>query len=165
MAGRVYENDRRIPDPQLAAEAQKFDKSFVYRHTPLLNTVCLAICEERAISPWLVDTDVIEVFKELAKTMKTLSSGIYYDSLPEGVARVSLFQRLKRLFDGLMTPQPQNLEQSLTVSAAIDVLTFLSYIATVNANSRPRSRQYLDILISTADQTAPEKRAGNLIVP
>jgi len=165
MAGRIYENDRRIPDPELAAAAQKFDKSFIYHHTQLLNTVCLAICEERAVSPWLVDTDVIEVFKDLAKTMKTLSSGIYYDSLPEGVSRISLFQRLKQLFDGFMIPQPQNMDQSLTVSAAIDVLTFLTYIATVNSNSRPRSRQYLDILSSTSDQIAPETRAGNLIVP
>jgi hypothetical protein len=165
MAGRIYESDRRVPDPQLETAAQKFDKSFIYRHTPLLNTVCLAIYEERTVSPWLVDTDVIEVFKDLAKTMKTLSSGIYYESLPEGVAQVSLFHRLKQLFDGFMVPQPQNLDQSLTVSAAIDVLTFLTYVATVNSNSRPRSRQYLDLLNNMADQTAPEKRAGNLIVP
>jgi hypothetical protein len=97
--------------------------------------------------------------------MKTLSSGIYYESLPESVIRVSLFHRLKRLFDGFMQPQPQSLEQSLKVSDAIDVLTFLTYVATVNSNSRPRSRQYLDLLNDMAEQTAQEKRAGNLIVP
>jgi hypothetical protein len=112
-----------------------------------------------------LDTDVIEVFKDLAKTMKTLSSGIYYESLPDGVVQVSLFRRLKQLFDGFMQPQPQGLEQSLKVSDAIDVLTFLTYVATVNSNSRPRSRQYLDLLSSMAEQTAQENRAGNLIVP
>jgi hypothetical protein len=165
MAGRVYESDRRNPDPQLESALQKFDKSFTYRHTPVLNAVCVAICEERAASRWLLDTDVIEVFKDLTRTMKTLSSGIYYESLPESVIRVSLFHRLKRLFDGFMQPQPQSLEQSLKVSDAIDVLTFLTYVATVNSNSRPRSRQYLDLLNDMADQSAQEKRAGNLIVP
>jgi hypothetical protein len=97
--------------------------------------------------------------------MKTLSSGIYYESLPESVVRVSLFHRLKRLFDGFMQPQPHSLEQSLKISDAIDVLTFLTYVATVNSNSRPRSRQYLDLLNDMAEQTAPEKRAGNLIAP
>lgn len=165
MAGRVYESDRRTPDLQLESEVQRFDKSFTYRHTPVLNSVFLAICEERAVAPWLLDTDVIEVFKDLVKTMKTLSSGIYYESLPESVIQVSLFHRLKHLIDGFLQPQPQGLEQSLKVSDVIDVLTFLTYVATVNSNSRPRSRQYLDLLNSMAEQTAPEKRAGNLIVP
>ena len=144
---------------------RRFDKSFIHRHTPVLNAVSLAICEERTVALWLLDTDVIEVFKDLTKTMKTLSSGIYYESLPESVVRVSLFHRLKQLFDGFMQPQPEGLEQSLKLPDAIDVLTFLTYVATVNSNSRPRSRQYLDLLDSMAYQTAPEKRAGNLIIP
>jgi len=165
MAGRAYESDRRTPDPQLESAVQKFDKTFTYRHTPVLNAVCLAICEERAAAPWLFDTDVIEVLKDLTRTMKTLSSGIFYESLPESVVRVSLFHRLKRLFDGFIQPQPQILEQSLKISDAIDILTFLTYVATVNSNSRPRSRQYLDLLNNMAEQTAQEKRAGNLIAP
>ena len=165
MAGRAYEGDKRTPDPQLVAIVQGYDKSFIYRHTPILNVVCLAIYEERAVSPWLVDTDVIEVFKDLVKTMKTLSSGIYYESLPEGTVQVSLFRRLKQLFDGFMQPQPQGLEQSLKVEDAIDVLNFLTYVATVNSNSRPRSRQYLDLLNSMAEQSAPSTPAANLIVP
>jgi hypothetical protein len=91
MAGRAYESDRRTPDPQLESAVQKFDKTFTYRHTPVLNAVCLAICEERAAAPWLFDTDVIEVLKDLTRTMKTLSSGIYYESLPESVVRVLFF--------------------------------------------------------------------------
>lgn len=79
--------------------------------------------------------------------------------------QVSLFHRLKQLFDEFMQPQTRTLEQSLKVSDAIDVLTFLTYVATVNSNSRPRSRQYLDLLNNMAEQAAQEKRAGNLIVP
>jgi hypothetical protein len=54
--------------------------------------------------------------------MKTLSSGIYYEFLPESVVQVSLFHRLKQVFDGFMQPSTQGLEQSLKVSDAIDVL-------------------------------------------
>ena len=43
-----------------------------------------AVAEERLASPWLVDRDVEEVYRALSATMKTLSSGIYYESLPEG---------------------------------------------------------------------------------
>jgi hypothetical protein len=164
MAGRVYESDRRTPDPQLEAAVQRFDKSFIYRHTSILNAICLEICEARAVSPWLVDTDVIEVFKNLEKTMRTLASGIYYESLPDSAVQVSLFQRLKHVLDGFTQPQPQSIEQSLKVSDAVDVLTFLTYVATVNSNSRPRSRQYLDLLNTMAAQGAPERPAGNIIV-
>jgi hypothetical protein len=165
MAGRAYEGDKRIPDPQLVSTVQEFDKSFIYRHTLILNSICLGIFEERTGSPWLLDTDVIEVFKNLVKTMRTLSSGLYYESLPESAVQVSLFHRLKGLIDGFMQPQPEGLQQTLKVSDAIDVLNFLTYAATVNSNSRPRSRQYLDLLNSMAEQIKPENRAGNLIIP
>src|SRR5712671_6159419 len=127
MAGRAYEGDQRAPEPQLASVVQAFDKSFIYRHAPVLNAVCLGVLEERALTPWMVDSDVIEVFKNLTATMKTLSSGIYYETLPEGAVRVSLFRRLKDLFDGFVQPQPSNLEQSLKVSDAVDILNFLTY--------------------------------------
>jgi hypothetical protein len=165
MAGRAYEDDRRTPDPQLALAVQGFDKSFIYQHSPILNAVCLAVCEERSASPWLMDNDVIEVLKHLVSTMKTLSSGIYYETLPENAIQVSLFRRLKGLLDGFMQPQTQGLEQSLKISDAVDILSFLTLTATVNSNSRPRSRQYLDLLNSMAEQVEPGKRQGNLIVP
>ena len=144
---------------------QGFDKTFIYRHSPVLNAVCRGILEERAIAPWIMDSDVIEVFKNLAATMKTLSSGIYYETLPEGAGRVSLFRRLKDLFDGFLQPNPANLEQSLKVSDAVDVLNFLTFAATVNSNSRPRSRQYLDLLNTMLEQAEPVKQAPSLIVP
>ena len=96
MAGRAYENDTRIPEPHLAAAVQGFDKSFIYRHSPVLNAVCRGIVEERSLSPWLVDTDVIDVLKYLTLTMKTLSSGIYYETTPD-----STTSRLGRSFEGI----------------------------------------------------------------
>jgi hypothetical protein len=166
LAGRAYENDQREPEPQLTAAVQQLDKGFIYRQTPILNSICQSIHNERTEAPWLVDTDVIEVLKNLAATMKTLSSGIYYESLPESGIRVSLYRRLKGLFDGFMQPEPQGgLEQSLRVSEAVDILNFLTITATVNSNSRPRSRQYLDMLAGMANQAAEQPQRSSLIVP
>jgi len=67
-------------------------------------------------------------------------------------------------FFGLQ-PNPANLEQSLKVSDAVDVLNFLTFAATVNSNSRPRSRQYLDLLNTMLEQAEPVKQAPSLIVP
>jgi len=165
QAGRAYENDRRVPDPELAAAVQHLDKGFIHRYNLILNAVCLTIHEERVTSSWLVDTDVIEVLKSLSATMKTLSSGIYYESMPESGIRASLYRRVKGLLDEFMQPEPhEGLDQALKVSDALNILNFLTLGAIVNSNSRPRSRQYLDMLAEMAKTTEPEQRSS-LIVP
>lgn len=113
----------------------------------------------------LVDNDVIEVLNSLSATIKTLSSGILFETVPEGLVRIALFRRLKLLFDEMIQPHEQPvLDQALKVSDAVDILNFLTYTATVNSNSRPRSRQYLDLLNVMA-AAAPANQAGSLIVP
>src|SRR5215470_16510694 len=98
-ASRSYEAEKRLPDPELASKAYKYDEHFIARYHPVLDALTRSVAEERLNSSWLVDNDVIEVYKALSATMKTLSSGIYYESLPEGPMRLSLFHRLKALLD------------------------------------------------------------------
>ncbi|HVQ65256.1 MAG TPA: hypothetical protein VMT78_12015, partial [Terriglobia bacterium] len=72
------------------ARARSFKEEFLAEYGPILNVLGKAIAEERLVSPWLVDRDVEEVYGALSATMKTLSSGIYYETLPEGPVRISL---------------------------------------------------------------------------
>jgi hypothetical protein len=159
------EKERRIPDPVLAARVQKFDDRFVERQHPVMDAVCTAVAEERPNAPWLVDSDVIEVYKALAATMKTLSSGIYYESLPGGAVRISLFRRLKALFDELMQPDPGANRPTLKVSEATDVLDFLTVAAEANSSVRPRSRRYIDWVSEMFGRNAPAQQSSGLIIP
>src|SRR5207247_6505645 len=93
-------------DPQVASNARNYDESFIERYHRILDVVTGSVVEERMSSSWLVDRDVIEVFKSLNATMKTLFSGIYYESLPETPVRLSLFRRLTSVFDALMKADP-----------------------------------------------------------
>jgi hypothetical protein len=163
-ASRSYEAEKPIVDPEIAAKVQKYDQGFVDRYQPVLNAVSEGVVEERLASPWLVDLDVIEVYKALAATMRTLSSGIYYESLPESPLRLSLFRRLKALLDTLMGPDPAPDHRTLKVSEAIDVLDFLIFAAQVNSSVRPRSRRYLDWMCDTFGYRQPQ-HSGGLIVP
>ena len=165
-ASRSYEAEKRVPDPELAAKVQKYDNTFVYRYNPVLDAISRSVAEERIGSPWLVDNDVIEVYKALTATMKTLSSGIYYESLPEGSpARLSLFRRLKGVLDQLMQPDPNAEHRTLKVSEAIDVLDFLTFAAQVNSSIRPRSRQYLDWISEMSGNTPQAQPSSGLIIP
>jgi hypothetical protein len=164
-AGRSYESEKRVPDPEVAARVQAFDPGFVQRYNPILDALTFAVAEERVQSPWLVDGDVIEVYKGLHTTMKTLSSGIYYETVPEGSIRQALFRRLKSVLDSLMTPSPEAQQQTLKVTEALQVLDFLRFVATANSNARPKSRQYLDWISGMAGLMEPSNEASRLILP
>src|SRR5438876_3511968 len=107
-ASRSYELEKPIPDPQIVRKADTYDARFMERYYLILDAVTRAVIEEHLSSKELVDSDVIEVFNCLKATLKTLSSGIYYESLPEGLTRLSLFRRVKSVLDELMQPDPSS---------------------------------------------------------
>lgn len=163
-SSRDYEAEKRVPDAELAAKVQKYDQRFVSEYSPILDALSKAVVEERLDSPWLVDNDVIEVYRGLTATLKTLSSGIYYESLPEGPVRIALFRRLRTLLDELMKPSPELDRRVLKSSEAIDVLDFLTFAAQANSSVRPKSRRYLDWLARMSGQPSSEQSSG-LIIP
>jgi len=162
-ASRSYEAEKPIIDPELAGRIQKYDNDFVNRYHEVLDAVNASVVEERLASPWLVDQDAIEVYKALSATMRTLASGIYYESLPGGAVRLSLFRRLKELLDTLMQPDTSE-HRVLKVSEAIDILEFLTFAAQLNSSIRPRSRRYLDWICERFGYAQPQQSSG-LILP
>jgi hypothetical protein len=163
-ASRSYESEKPLPDPQIAAKAQNYDDRFFQRYHIVLDSVTRAVIEEHLATRELVDSDVIRVFESLKATMKTLSSGIYYESLPEGVVRLSLFRRLKALFDELMQPDPSGVRSVLKVTEAVDVLDFLTVAAQANSSVRPKSRRYLDWITEKFGDGLQTQSSG-IIVP
>jgi hypothetical protein len=164
-AGRDYEAEKGTPDPELMARVQRIDEDFLFRFTPVLNMIGREVIVERAESSWLVDNDLVEVLKALTATMKTLSSGIYYESTPGGSIRQSLFRRLKRVIDHAMTPEQELLERALRPSEAIDVLEFLTVSIQAKSSNRPKSRRYLDWLTSMLGISPVEESRSGLILP
>jgi hypothetical protein len=162
-ASRSYESEKPVIDPELVAKIRKYDDRFVERFHFVLAAVNQAVVEERVASTWLVDKDVIEVYAALAKTMRTLAGGIYYESLPEGPIRQSLFRRLKAVFDELMQPSSTPDRPLLKTSEAVDVLDFLTFAAQMNSSVRPRTRRYLDWIVETFGYPAPQ--SSGIIIP
>jgi len=163
-AGRSYESEKRIPDPEIAAKAYRFDEDFITRYAPVFNAISREIRSERGQSPWLVDNDVIEVFKALTSTLKTLSSGIYYESQPDGPVRQSLYRRVKSLVDELLQPRDADI-LGLKVSEVLDIVDFLTLSAEANSSTRPKSRRYLDLLESIEGPVSQRETGSGLILP
>jgi hypothetical protein len=164
-ASRAYESEKPIPDPEVAAKAQQFGAELVAHHHVLLDILTVAIVEERMNSAWLVDNDVIEVLKALKTTLKTLSSGIYYEAVPEGPIRQALFRRLKEILDELMQVDPAAERPVLKVLEAMDVLDFLTFVAEANSSVRPKSRRYLDWISDKFASRMQAQQPSGLIIP
>jgi hypothetical protein len=164
-AARSYEAEKTAPDPELVAKIQKYGLDFFNRYAVEIELISRSVVEERLDSTWLVDNDVIEVYRSLTATMKTLSSGIHYESMPEGPVRISLFRRLRAVLDQLMGPREAG-RSALRVSEAVNIMDFLTYAAQANTGLRPRSRRYLDWLDEMVAASAPRpETSGGLIVP
>src|SRR5579884_2255224 len=69
-AGREYEADKSVTDRDLLARAAHFDDRFFLQFAAVLDAIVQEVLTERAASSWLVDVDVLEVFKSLVATMK-----------------------------------------------------------------------------------------------
>jgi hypothetical protein len=163
-AGWNYEAEKREPDADLASKINQFDDNFIHHMSPVLDELSREVVAERLQSNWLVDNDLIEVYKALIATMKTLSSGIYYESVPTGMVRESLYRRLKAKLDEMMQPQDVD-QESLKISEAVAALEFLALAAQMNSSKRPKSRRYLDWLSSMAGASVPQETSSGLILP
>ena len=164
-ASRSYESEKPIPDPEVAARVHDFDALFLEQFHPVLDILTLAINEERATTPWLVDNDVIEVLKALRATLKTLSGGIYYETAPDGPVRLGLYRRLKEILDRLMEPDPAEPRRVLKVSEGMDIVDFLTVVAQANSSIRPKSRRYLDWIAERFAQRTLAQQPSGLILP
>jgi hypothetical protein len=162
---RSYEAEKRIPDAELVSKVHKYDDQFLHRFSQILDALSRAVVAERLEAPWLVDNDVIEVYGSLSATMKTLASGIYYETMPEGPHRLALFRRLKAVLDELMQPSGQSDRTSLKISEAVDILDFLTFAAQANSGIRPRSRRYLDWLSEMSGISVKPEQSSGLILP
>src|SRR5436190_12217363 len=154
-AGRSYESERKQLDSELIARVKVFNQRFLNEYGPFLELLGRAVAEERLASPWLLDADAMEVYKALNTTMKTLSGGIYYETLPEGTAGQSLFRKLRAFLDALMSPGPEAQHRPLRVSEILGLLDFLLLAVGVNSSGRPRSRQYLDWVTEASGLSEP----------
>ncbi len=161
---RSYEAERGAQQGPVS-DNRRFDERFLYQNAQLIATVAEAVLEERAGSTSMVDRDATEAFSALIATLKTLSTGLYYETLPEGGPVASaLFRRIKSLLDELMKPPEVPGRRALRVSEAQEVLDFMIQTSDFHSSGRPKSRRYLDWLRTMVPE-APEQEQSRLIVP
>jgi len=163
-SGRIYETEKKPLTAESAGSIRRFDDAFLHQYGLLIFGIYKEIVEERRLQPTMLDHDVVEVYKSLGATLKTLSSGLLYESLPEGgPMQTVLFRRLRNFIDSLISPESQE-QRALRVSEAEAIVEFLVASASINGTDRPKSRRYLDWLTGIMAESSP-KEENRIILP
>jgi hypothetical protein len=151
--------------------SREFSQQFRRRNAEFITAFAEAIADHRRTDPGLLDQDVRDAFAALKSTVRTLDSGIYYETLPEGADARSLYRRIRSLLDQLIQPRSEG-HPALRISDSPDVVDFLIVSVEIHSGGRPKSRRFLDWLSSILSDTGPDRRGSapggkgsGLIVP
>ena len=94
----------------------------------------------------MVDTDVVASLKALAESYRTLSSGLYYEKPPDFLYQRELYQELKAALEDFQPIETQRQGLISTRNSDIrDALIYLTRLAAIRSNGRPKGRAFLDL--------------------
>jgi hypothetical protein len=154
--------------------SRQFSQQFRRTNAAFVTAFADAIVRHRATDPSMLDQDVRDAFAALRATVRTLDSGIYYETLPENTGALGLYRRIRALVDEMIQPQTAG-PPALRVSEAPDVIEFVIVSVELHSGGRPKSRRFLNWLSSTLPPDSvpsgrgsedPDRGAGSgLILP
>lgn len=160
----AYELDKKTVDPELVRRFRQYNDEFLGRFAPALDALSRTVLETRADYPELVDRDAVEVSRALIATLRTLSSGIYYETPPAGgPAAMALFRNIRQRLDTWMAPGESD-AVPLGLSDAQRLIDFWGVLAETRTTGRSLSRAYLQWLARVVGPS-PKESAPRIIVP
>jgi hypothetical protein len=144
---RRHEKPAPVNQADVPNHDVRLTEQFVEEHQGLLSFLGKAIGVAAAETPGTVDYDVREAIEALARTYRTLGSGVYYESVPENPLAANVFRIVQGALAEFRSSEQQQLGMSRTRDTDIlGVLVFLQRIELHRNNGRRRGRAFLDSL-------------------
>ena len=170
----VYLREARRHEPEQTPTLEKIpfpgievSDAFLAEHEQFIGQIGLRMLRYALEHPKTTDNDLQSAIEKLVRTYETLSSGIYYESLPDEGSQVGVFREIKKFLDEYQ--ENERKKGSLTPLKEGDViraLAFLSRLAALRSNQRARGRAFIDFLRqSYPDAAAGRPEEPRLIVP
>lgn len=165
-ASRRYDLERREVDRSKVPFADtRIPASFVMEHEELLLALSYALCAAARDNRLVADSDVVASLQALAETYKTLTSGIYYEKLPDFRVQREIYDALKLAIEEFKKVATQRAGiGSLKDSEIRDALIFLAQLGATHTNGRPKGRAFLDFLRSQFKPGEFSKPASNIVL-
>jgi hypothetical protein len=125
---------------------------------------------QTALESGAVDADVLEALDALARTFRTLQSGVYYESRPAGSYAAGIYAVLQEGIQEFRAEEQRRTGVTHTRDAAVlGLIVFLQRIALDRNNGRPKGRAFIDSMyrhyqeLESAAGERPER--SSLILP
>lgn len=166
VASREYDMSRlEIDWDKMPFPDTKFQTSFADSHGRLLLEVDHAVCEFAAAHRELVDSDVLVALQTLAETYRTQASGIIYEKPLDYPLQRALYDYLKQAISDFRKEETKR--QGMTTmrdSDVRDALIFLTQLASVHLNGRPKGRAYLDLIRQQFPEEEFQRSGSNIVL-
>jgi hypothetical protein len=166
MESRKIELERmQIDWSKVPFAESKFDRQFAITNGHLLNFIDHAVCKFGVENPATVDTDIVAVLQTLAESYRTQASGIFYEKPIDYALQRALYESIKTAITEFRKKETERAGMTTVRDSDVrDSLIFLTQLAAVHENGRPKGRAYLDLIRRQFPKEEFQKPASNIVL-
>jgi hypothetical protein len=164
----AHRHEKKPAKDPAAAPGQDIplDDDFLRAHEFLIVLLASAMLEGARRHPSATDSDAVAALDALARTWRTLGSGLYYETKPLGLPAIDMAEAVKaRIEDVRARIENADSAQSLPDSAILGVLVFLQRVAFGLDNGRSKCKAFLVFLSQSYVDMKEEEIAEEDSVP
>ena len=172
---REHEKPRPLQDLEQAAlfPQVEIEQQFLYDHEHLIMGLSYALAKSARADQAITDADLIAALTSMTRKQETLvNSGLHYESPVASLSQQAVVAEINELLKGYREVEQKQLGYSrLRDSDLLSALVFLLRMGHARTNGRPKSRAFVDFVLSQFQPekhsaiAAPEESAGRLIIP
>jgi hypothetical protein len=139
----------------------------IEENEPLLAALSSTLLRTALETPGVIDYDVREAFDALARTYRTLQSGVYYETRPANPLADAIYAALQNAAVEFRNDEQKRLGMTRTRDAnVLAMIVFLQRVELDRNNGRRRGRAFIDSLRRLySDAAVPAPSESSLILP
>jgi hypothetical protein len=159
---RVHEKLPELDESEIPGHDLSLTEEFVDGHRELILMLGLSVFEA-ALKFDAIDNDAREALDALAQTLRTLQSGLYYESRPANPIAARIADFLQQRID-VIRKEATEKGISLRDAEILAVVVFWQRMERRHNNGRKRGRAFIDFLRQDLGPLVKQERESPLIV-
>ncbi len=165
-AAREHDRPPEVNPDQFPNREIRVTEEFLSKNQHTLYFAAKALLEAALGTPGTVDFDIREALDSLVRTYRTLESGLYYESRPNGPAAGAIHSQMQQRFQEYRQHVDQNAGMTVVRDAEVlGILAFLQRLEIQHNNTRRRGRAFIDFLRGYFAQGEMQAEPPSLVQP
>jgi hypothetical protein len=149
VEARLHERLPEVTEADIPHKDVELTERFLREHQELVMFASFTLVQASLVTDGAVDSDVREAVEAMIRTLRTLDSGLIYETKPTSAFAAQIQARVQTAFDDLRARMAEQTGmKALRDAEFLGVLVFLARVAVQHNNRRPRGRSFLDFLRS-----------------